>query len=126
MVWWCGCCNGVPDSEEPSDRPKLIVQYARHPKRFSDMAIPITISPTVIIASETAFTMQVSNEPKEEPKPMTTYLPAQKPAFTVDWLKPKRAQYRPVVKAGKLTGRNDPCPCRSGKKFKKCCSLRRV
>ena len=25
------------------------------------------------------------------------------------------------LKAGKHVGRNDPCPCGSGKKFKKCC-----
>ena len=27
----------------------------------------------------------------------------------------------PYVKAEPKTGRNDPCPCDSGKKFKKCC-----
>ena len=25
------------------------------------------------------------------------------------------------IKAGKGPGRNDPCPCGSGKKYKKCC-----
>jgi len=29
---------------------------------------------------------------------------------------------KPVVRATPKTGRNDPCPCGSGKKFKKCCS----
>ena len=28
---------------------------------------------------------------------------------------------RPVVRAGPRVGRNDPCPCGSGKKYKKCC-----
>jgi len=28
-----------------------------------------------------------------------------------------------VVK-DKLPGRNDPCPCGSGKKYKKCCGLK--
>ena len=28
---------------------------------------------------------------------------------------------KPVVRATPKTGRNDPCPCGSGKKFKKCC-----
>jgi len=27
----------------------------------------------------------------------------------------------PVVASGPKVGRNDPCPCGSGKKFKKCC-----
>jgi preprotein translocase subunit SecA len=32
---------------------------------------------------------------------------------------------RPVVKVVKV-GRNDPCPCGSGKKFKKCCGLNQL
>ena len=27
----------------------------------------------------------------------------------------------PVVRQGAKIGRNDPCPCNSGKKYKKCC-----
>jgi preprotein translocase subunit SecA len=27
----------------------------------------------------------------------------------------------PIKKAGQAPGRNDPCPCGSGKKFKQCC-----
>jgi preprotein translocase subunit SecA len=27
------------------------------------------------------------------------------------------------VRAGKKVGRNDPCPCGSGKKYKKCCGF---
>ncbi len=30
---------------------------------------------------------------------------------------------RPVVRQGPKAGRNDPCPCGSGKKFKKCCGV---
>jgi preprotein translocase subunit SecA len=28
---------------------------------------------------------------------------------------------QPIVKKDKKVGRNDPCPCGSGKKYKKCC-----
>lgn len=28
---------------------------------------------------------------------------------------------QPIQKGGQGTGRNDPCPCGSGKKYKKCC-----
>ncbi|RME69279.1 MAG: hypothetical protein D6778_00735, partial [Nitrospirae bacterium] len=28
---------------------------------------------------------------------------------------------RTPVRKGKKVGRNDPCPCGSGKKYKKCC-----
>ena len=30
---------------------------------------------------------------------------------------------QPVRNAGKKVGRNDPCPCGSGKKYKKCCGM---
>ena len=36
--------------------------------------------------------------------------------FTTGKIMPK-----PVVRAAPKTGRNDPCPCGSNKKFKKCC-----
>jgi uncharacterized protein YecA (UPF0149 family) len=32
-----------------------------------------------------------------------------------------RGSPAPVSPAKRKTGRNDPCPCGSGKKFKKCC-----
>ncbi len=31
------------------------------------------------------------------------------------------ASHDPIVRESPKTGRNDPCPCGSGKKFKKCC-----
>ncbi len=33
---------------------------------------------------------------------------------------------QPVRKEAKKVGRNDPCPCGSGKKFKKCCANKKV
>jgi len=33
----------------------------------------------------------------------------------------KRGKAKPVKRQGKKIGRNDPCPCGSGKKYKKCC-----
>ena len=34
-----------------------------------------------------------------------------------------RPKMKPVVHAGPKVGRNDPCPCGSGKKYKKCCGV---
>nr|WP_277815905.1 SEC-C metal-binding domain-containing protein [Roseovarius sp. A46] len=31
---------------------------------------------------------------------------------------------RTFTRSGDKTGRNDPCPCGSGKKFKQCCGRR--
>jgi SEC-C motif-containing protein len=38
---------------------------------------------------------------------------------TIDGVSSKKAPYH-----GKKTGRNEPCPCGSGKKYKKCCGKR--
>ncbi len=35
----------------------------------------------------------------------------------------KSVSKRPVVNKGNKVGRNDPCPCGSGKKYKKCCGM---
>jgi preprotein translocase subunit SecA len=35
-------------------------------------------------------------------------------------VQPKAAEQKTVVREGPKTGRNDPCPCGSGKKYKKC------
>ncbi len=37
------------------------------------------------------------------------------------WLEHKYGKVETVVREGEKVGRNDPCPCGSGKKFKKCC-----
>ncbi len=33
----------------------------------------------------------------------------------------QRGRQKPLTIRGVKTGRNEPCPCASGKKFKKCC-----
>jgi preprotein translocase subunit SecA len=32
-----------------------------------------------------------------------------------------KTQQQPLKREGEKIGRNDPCPCGSGKKYKKCC-----
>ena len=49
----------------------------------------------------------------------TIELEAEKPEDTAD-LKRLLNPQQPVT-AGKKVGRNEPCPCGSGNKFKKCC-----
>jgi uncharacterized protein len=34
---------------------------------------------------------------------------------------PARTQNRTLIRTGPKIGRNDPCPCGSGMKYKKCC-----
>lgn len=34
-----------------------------------------------------------------------------------------RTRGDPIVRSEPKVGRNDPCPCKSGKKYKRCCGL---
>jgi uncharacterized protein YecA (UPF0149 family) len=45
------------------------------------------------------------------------------PAEDRGYLRRMRRDPTPRQAAARLIGRNDPCPCGSGKKFKKCCLL---
>lgn len=56
-----------------------------------------------------AFFNQSGNQTWLEPEP------AAKPDMSI-----RKPNYNPAVKVEK-TGRNEPCPCGSGKKYKKCC-----
>jgi hypothetical protein len=42
-------------------------------------------------------------------------------ALKEKYLEEASGKAKPVVRAGSKLGRNDPCPCGSGKKYKKCC-----
>jgi len=39
-------------------------------------------------------------------------------------LQPREERPKPIIGTSRVVGRNDPCPCGSGKKFKKCCGAR--
>jgi len=62
------------------------------------------------------FRVQIG-QPRPAPQPVQTNIDAQDGIG----LTPQAEQARPVVARKKKVGRNDPCPCGSGKKYKKCC-----
>jgi SEC-C motif len=43
-------------------------------------------------------------------------------ALTPAFLEASAGKVKPITRAGSKIGRNDPCPCGSGKKYKKCCA----
>ncbi|PCJ59307.1 MAG: hypothetical protein COA79_10835 [Planctomycetota bacterium] len=55
---------------------------------------------------------------------------AQYVQFCMDWLDNsigsliETIKQETVMNSDELIGRNDPCPCKSGKKYKKCCGKR--
>jgi preprotein translocase subunit SecA len=67
----------------------------------------------------------ILNEPNEQARmPMPDRAPARQPAPSPFAPRPARTGGDDVVKTvrhdGAKVGRNDPCPCGSGKKYKKC------
>jgi len=68
--------------------------------------------------TELLFKMQVTREAAPVPRPAG---PAARPLRN-DRTLPDRGERRPEPgRAAHKVGRNDPCPCGSGKKYKKCC-----
>ncbi|MHB0958189.1 MAG: SEC-C metal-binding domain-containing protein [Pirellulaceae bacterium] len=59
----------------------------------------------------------------EKPAPQRAPLPA--PPFLAAAPKTAEPVVAPVLARGARIGRNDPCTCGSGKKFKKCCGARK-
>ncbi len=45
----------------------------------------------------------------------------QAPANVMNWIKQNEQNHLAIQKKQMMVGRNDPCPCGSGKKFKNCC-----
>jgi preprotein translocase subunit SecA len=68
---------------------------------------------------ELLLKMQVAREAAERPAPRP--VPARAPAPAVSLSHGPSARRGEPVRPGQKVGRNDPCPCGSGKKYKKCC-----
>ncbi|MBM3133316.1 MAG: preprotein translocase subunit SecA, partial [Chloroflexi bacterium] len=75
----------------------------------------------------TIYHVTLKREPPPQPRPEGEKKPqgapqAPRPAGTPIAPKPLIPEAKkPAVPLGKKVGRNDPCPCGSGKKYKKCC-----
>ena len=71
---------------------------------------------------EWLFKLQVTRESPEAPRPATPRSPAPTHAPREVVLSHGPAERRPeAARSGQKVGRNEPCPCGSGKKYKKCC-----
>ena len=59
------------------------------------------------------FKVQIVSESTAQPRPKA-----------MNYGPPQKAAAKPVSPKTVKLGRNDPCPCGSGKKYKKCCLLK--
>jgi preprotein translocase subunit SecA len=69
--------------------------------------------------TELLFKMQVARDAVPEPTPRPTAAPRSVPGATAPRSAPERRAEG--ARSGQKVGRNDTCPCGSGKKYKKCC-----
>ena len=89
-----------------------VVEYKRDGHDMFDAMIESIYEDTV----RGIYTLRLRT--KEEPKRVAVAKPTT--AFHGDGT----VKRRPVVRTAKKVGRNDPCPCGSGKKYKNCCLLK--
>jgi hypothetical protein len=91
---------------------KYVAAYKESPETGTAPTIPDPMGPAPVqvlpqaLLREPGLGRESSAQPVSGPKG----LPLHKPV--------------PIVSAGNKVGRNDPCPCGSGKKYKKCCGLK--
>jgi preprotein translocase subunit SecA len=96
-----------------------LVEYKRESRKtYEDMRVEIAKNAAGLIFRAQPGPRQRGPQQTREFKP-TAAQPSAAAGPTAE-ARAAPAQGRPVV-AGKKVGRNDPCPCGSGKKYKKCC-----
>jgi preprotein translocase subunit SecA len=81
---------------------------------FEDMVDRVRATVTELL-----FKMQVARDAVPEPTPRPTAAPRSVPGATAPRSAPERRAEG--ARSGQKVGRNDTCPCGSGKKYKKCC-----
>lgn len=91
-----------------------------------DRCGPIAIDTLEELSRWASFQPKRPERPARKPSSLSSLAPLEAilppPRFEDD--EPPPAKPAPIVASGPRVGRNDPCPCGSGKKFKKCCGAR--
>lgn len=111
LVAACGARDVEPDEIEESDVKPALLKLAK-------LQLPASIKPEVPALCGAMLADLESQGRLGGGRVLGAYTRALKDAF-VDAASGK---LKPVTRAGSRIGRNDPCPCGSGKKYKKCCA----
>jgi preprotein translocase subunit SecA len=77
---------------------------------------------------ERLFKVQIKREEEtgEVPAPKQQHVRPQKVTYSRGEEPEEEAKEQPAVRFGDKVGRNDPCPCGSGLKYKRCCAEKSV
>ncbi len=137
MSWWnpfkkadagaTGTAEGQPQ-EKGVPVPELPPELANSPQAKGMMAMfyrkwkdPAFMKQLRVLAAH----MQKDGVNMKDMKAVQAWIEANKDKITkgqLEELPQAGAKVETFVKAGPDVGRNDPCPCGSGKKYKKCCA----
>ncbi len=130
---------GVPAVPKPQDRD-AITRYCKGYVRVTQSdarwkadldAFALTMPFAVLsgyVAPESLAALQpeLAADPEAWCEKQRTDLPDMVARVYAYWCAARTARdakVTPVINVGSRVGRNDPCPCRSGKKFKRCCGM---
>jgi hypothetical protein len=95
--------QGIPEEWKP-----YILEHSNHMKEYKRVRLP---AKSLQEGTESPLTASAL--------PSLSYDPMSKPSIELD--KASTIQQSVKVRSASLPGRNDPCSCGSGKKYKKCC-----
>ena len=84
------------------------------------IVLETALEPIRLFATERGFEQLDKLSDDEIEQHQQAIEPAVRKLF-LHFFEQRKQQSQPVVTAGQKVGRNDPCPCGSGKKYKKCC-----
>lgn len=98
------------DIEEPDVKPALL--------KLARLQLPASIKPEVSALCGAMLAALESQGRLGGGRVLGAYTRALKDAF----VEASSGKLKPVKRPGSRIGRNDPCPCGSGKKYKKCCA----
>ena len=104
---------GPGDIEESDLKPALL-------DGVGALALPDTVVPLVTGICGALLAELESQGRLADGRTLGLYVRALKPAFE------DRRNPSPIRNAGSRIGRNDPCPCGSGRKYKRCCMNREL
>jgi len=79
-----------------------------------------TLEPIRLFATEQGFEKLETMTEEEVGRQQDAIAPNVRTLFQ-HFFTQRRREHEPVIHATPKVGRNDPCPCGSGKKYKKCC-----
>lgn len=109
-----------------SDIERSIAGGSARLEEHFDRCGPAAMDTLEELKSWSAVEPEPPARPAGEPSPLSSFSPlgTALPAPRLEDDEPLPAKQEPIVASGPRIGRNDPCPCGSGKKFKKCCGAR--